>query len=252
MVDLKPMLKRVPGASSLYHWALLRSAGLALKWRPADDIFREIWKGNGWGGRGSISGPGSDLEQTKVVRKDLPALCDDFGIHSMLDVPCGDFHWMKHVDLGNVDYAGADIVTELIDQNAQYCMSNIHFCTLDLIKDALPTVDLVFCRDCLVHLSYKDTYLALGNICKSGSTYLLTTTFTGRQCNFNIATGQWRPINLQVSPFLFPPPLKLINEECTQRDGAYSDKAIGLWQVSDIRESLTRNSNWPRMHLSVP
>lgn len=237
---LKTIIKRVPGANLLYHWALLRSAGQSLKWKPTDQIFREIWRGNGWGGRASISGPGSDLEQTRVVRKDLPALCADFGIHSILDIPCGDFYWMKHVDFGTVHYAGADIVTELVEQNAQYCTSNIQFCTLDLIKDTLPIADLVLCRDCLVHLSYKDTFAALGNICKSGSTYLLTTTFTVRERNLDIATGQWRPINLQVGPFFFPPPLKLINEECTQHDGAYSDKSMGLWKVADIRESMTR------------
>jgi hypothetical protein len=34
----------------------------------------------------------------------------------LLDIPCGDFNWMKLLNLG-VDYIGADIVGELIAEN---------------------------------------------------------------------------------------------------------------------------------------
>jgi len=85
---------------------------------------------------------------------------------------------MKHVDLDGIDYTGADIVADLILGNGQYEASKVHFCILNLIDDKLPKIDLVFCRDCLVHLSFRDTFRALHNICDSGSIYLLTTTFT--------------------------------------------------------------------------
>ena len=35
----------------------------------------------------------------------------------MLDIPCGDFYWMKEVDLKDIEYIGADIVDELIKKN---------------------------------------------------------------------------------------------------------------------------------------
>jgi hypothetical protein len=46
--------------------------------------------------------------------------------------------------------------------------------------------------------SVNDIFLALNNICESNSKYLLTTTFTERSCNADIATGQWRTLNLQI------------------------------------------------------
>jgi hypothetical protein len=102
-------------------------------------------------------------------------------------------------------------------------------------KDSLPAVDMVFCRDLLVHLSYADAFAALRNLRASGSTYLFTTTFTRRSRNFDIpTTGEWRPLNLQLAPFGFSEPLTLINEKCTEGDGSWSDKGLGLWRISDL------------------
>ena len=36
---------------------------------------------------------------------------------SMLDIPCGDFHWMKEIELPLDHYMGADIVKPLIEEN---------------------------------------------------------------------------------------------------------------------------------------
>jgi hypothetical protein len=96
----------------------------------------------------------------------------------------------------------------------------------------LPSVDLIFCRDCLVRLSFANIRSAIANIKASGLTYLLTTTYPGRQ-NSDIATGEWRPINLQAKPFGFPPPLVLINEQCVVTPG-YRDKSMGLWRIADL------------------
>ena len=157
----------------------------------------------------------------------------------MLDVPCGDFFWMKSVDMGDVSYTGADIVEKLIAENsARYGGEKVKFRHLNLLQDNLPKVDLVFCRDCLVHFSKGDVRKALENICKSQSQYLLTTTFTDRTSNADIVTGEWRPLNLEVEPFNLAKPIEVINEDCTQADGIYQDKALGLWRVEDIRRSL--------------
>jgi hypothetical protein len=231
---LKQIVKQIPGVLSAYHFA----ESLKLKGRTAEDVFTDIRRRNKWHGTDSVSGTGSDLFQTRVVRSELPAVCRYFAVHSMLDIPCGDFHWMKHVDLEGVNYTGADIVTELILVNGQYEASNVHFCKLNLIDDKLPKVDLVLCRDCLVHLSFRDTFIALHNICNSDSTYFLTTTFTSLSHNRDIATGQWRRLNLEIPPFSFPPPLKTINEECTHGDSAFSDKSLGLWRVEDVKRMI--------------
>ena len=64
---------------------------------------------------------------------------------------------------------------------------------------------------------------------------LLATTFTGRTENLDIATGgDWRPLNLQIPPFSFPPPLRLVNEGCTEGRNMFTDKSLGFWRLADL------------------
>jgi hypothetical protein len=48
----------------------------------------------------------------------MPVLVEELGVRTFLDIPCGDFYWMKEVKLGVELYIGADIVSEAIDSNA--------------------------------------------------------------------------------------------------------------------------------------
>lgn len=201
---------------------------------PPERIFTRYYQINRWGDDESVSGAGSNLQQTAEVRRVLPGLLAELGVQSLLDVPCGDFNWLKLVPL-DVDYIGGDIVAELVARNeAEYGNERRRFLRLDLLEDALPVVDLIFCRDCLVHLSEAHVCRALANIRASGATYLLTTTFPARQVNEDIPTGWWRPLNLCRPPFNFPTPLRLIDEQCPNPD--YPDKHLGLWRVADIPE----------------
>jgi len=122
--------------------------------------------------------------------------------------------------------------------------SGVWFRKLDLIRDRLPKVDLILCRDCLVHLCFADIVRALDNICDSRSGFLLTTTFTERRENHDIATGQWRFLNLEAAPFTLPRPLKVINEGCTEGEGVWGDKSLGLWRIADIREGAAIAANF--------
>lgn len=92
------------------------------------------------------------MTQTAEIRRLLPLLIGDLDVKTMLDIPCGDWHWMKDVPL-LTDYIGADIVPELVEQNQQlYGNETYRFLNLDLIRDDLPKVDLVLSRDVLVNL----------------------------------------------------------------------------------------------------
>ncbi len=95
-------------------------------------------------------------------------------------------------------------------------------------------VDLIFCRDCLVHFSNDNILKTFENLKNTGSKYILTTTFTECDENIDIVTGDWRIINLTLAPFNLPEPLQIINENCTEGDGAFSDKSLGLWKISDL------------------
>ena len=200
-----------------------------------DEVFDEIYKKNKWGDPDSASGKGSNLLQTATLRAELPVLLKRYGIQSILDLPCGDFFWMREIDLTGIQYIGADIVDSLTaDNRHKYGSENRQFETLNLIEDQLPKVDLIFVRDCLVHLSEDKVFKALNNIKASGSTYLLTTDFPMTSENINIMTGQWRRINLLKQPFMLPEPADQIVENCTEDSGGFSDKRMALWRIENI------------------
>jgi CheR methyltransferase, SAM binding domain len=192
------------------------------------DVFTAIYKKNTWGDSSSVSGVGSNDVQTNYITQVLPELFAQFGVQSVLDIPCGDFYWMNKVNLEGLTYVGADIVEELISvNNKTYAKDGISFKSLNLIEDALPNVDLIFCRDCLVHLSLPQIEASLQNMRKSGSRYLLTTSFMERYNNKDIVTGNWRPINLTQAPFNLKT-IHVLNEQCTEDEGKYDDKSLIL------------------------
>lgn len=198
------------------------------------ETFRHIFRTGHWRSE-ELSGTGASLSQTAAIAQELPGLLHELGVDVMLDLPCGDFAWMRHLHLPVSKYIGADIVPELVDANQQrYGDERRSFMVLDLTADPLPPAELLFCRDCLVHLSFEDIGKALGNIRRSGIIYLLTTTFPDCAENEDITTGDWRLINLERPPFSFPAPLRLIDEQCTEGSGRYRDKSLGLWRVSDL------------------
>ena len=214
---------------------------IRLKWqdfqnsmRSRKAVFENIYNKSRWGNKETKSGTGSTLASTQKIIDTLPHILHKYAIKAMLDIPCGDFNWMKEVNIGTAQYTGADIVPAIINENnRKYSSPARTFIVADLAEDHLPKVDLIFCRDCLVHLSYNDIHKALQNIHHSGATYLLATTFSSHN-NIDIITGNWRPINLQAPPFNLPSPIEIINEDCTESEGKYTDKALALWHVKDI------------------
>lgn len=236
MALLRRVAHAMPFARRLYR--VIRDSYLRYRLRDVDieTIFTDIYCGHQFGGRHSASGPGSELDQTGVIVREIPRLCGELAVSTMLDIPCGDFHWMSTVDLSGIEYVGADVVKQLVAENARkYRRTGVAFRQLNIRRDALPKVDLVLCRDCLVHFSFEDAFAAIDNICRSRSEYLLTTTFVSRTSNRDIVTGQWRTINLEIPPFDFPEPVRIICEACTEVEGEYRDKALGLWRVEDLR-----------------
>lgn len=201
--------------------------------------FARVFQENAFGGEISLSGRGSELNQTKKIMEEIPNLLKAFSITSLVDIPCGDQNWISKVDLGEIRYIGADIVSELIEKNNKaFYGGNRSYIELDITRKVPPRSDLVLCRDLLVHLSTKEITNSLRNIKRSGSTYLLTTTFTGNRDYKNLPFISrhvgWRPINLEVYPFNFPKPLQILNEGCTEGDGAFADKSLGLWRLEDL------------------
>jgi SAM-dependent methyltransferase len=210
-----------------YYWLKYR--------RPLEDIFTEIYSYGGWRGKESVSGQGSDLSHTVVVRQELPLILKELNIKTILDAPCGDFNWMKTILPDHCSYTGIDIVEELIRKNTElYGGSERSFRKLDLCSDSLPKVDLIISRDCLAHLSNKAAKLAIENFRASGSRYLLTTTYPNTARNEDTFSGWWRPLNLQLAPIGMPEPIRLIRENPeVPKEDPHFDKHMALWKLAD-------------------
>jgi hypothetical protein len=205
--------------------------------------FTRMYETNLWDNTESRSGDGSSLAATAGVREGLPGLFRQLGVRRLLDVPCGDFHWMAHVDLaaaGVVAYVGGDVVEAIVASNrTRYETASRIFVQVDLTTGPLPVVagaaaDAVLCRDCLVHLSFANIARALGVVRSSGARYLITTTFLEHTVNTDVADGDWRMLNLERAPFNFATPVAVLLEGCEEEGGAYADKALGAWRVSDL------------------
>jgi hypothetical protein len=197
--------------------------------------FERIYETNLWSDPESRSGVGSSLDATRVVRAELPKVLRRLEARTLLDVPCGDFTWMARVDLSGIDYTGGDIVSTIVEKNNRlYSSSTRRFIDLDLTRDALPAADVLLCRDCLVHLSYANIRAVLANVARSSIRYLLTTSFPGRNDNYDVADGDWRALDLEAPPFSFPEPVLTIVEECEEEDGTYADKSLLAWSVADL------------------
>lgn len=198
--------------------------------------FERIHETNLWGADTSVSGVGSELDATAAIRERLPGLLKEFGVRSLLDAPCGDHRWMASLDLDLERYVGMDIVPSIVEAlqeryRGDPCRS---FVLADLTRDALPRCDLILSRDCLVHFSFATLVRAMRNLKASGAIWLLATTFPELEHNDDIEDADWRPLNFEAAPFRWPAPVEIINERCAEADGAYADKSLGLWRLTDL------------------
>lgn len=189
------------------------------------EVFTNHYRTNFWQNPESVSGAGSTLKNTKYIRELLPEVMAAYKIRSVLDIPCGDLNWAKHVKWPK--YIGADIVPELVEAT-KAANPTFDLRVLDITKDSLPKVDLVLCRDLLVHFSNADVRRALDNIRASGAKFLLATTFPLHENSGDMETGRWRPLNL-ASFWGLPDPLEYISEEFKHQE--FNDKSLGLWRI---------------------
>jgi hypothetical protein len=200
-------------------------------------IFERIYDQNLWGNAESASGGGSSTTGTDAIRRELPMVFERYGIRSLLDAPCGDFHWMKHV-AGTLDrYIGVDIVRDLIGRNERlYGTHRMHFVCADIVTDRLPRADAVLCRDCFIHLPTRLIRSALANFRASGMRYLLLTSDRDVEAYHDIAIGSFRPINFLRPPFSFPEPLYVLNES------PGGNRQLCLWELESLFASAPNAS----------
>ncbi len=211
---------RAPGAQELL-----------LLLRPRQKVFEKAYSAQAWGSVESRSGKGSELGATESLRLYLPEVFERLDVKIFLDAPCGDWNWMRTVDLSGVEYVGADVVPSVIKRNHDvYSKENVRFIVADLTRDTLPKADLILCRDCWVHLSFEDIAKMTANFRRSRAEYLLVSDSPHVRRNENKMTGRdWRHLNLSLAPFNFPAPLE-------RRKDHYSSVPfyVSLWRIEDL------------------
>lgn len=193
-------------------------------------VFTNIFRKNWWNNAESRSGWGAEMRRTVAIRAALPLFVQRHSIRSLLDAPCGDFHWMQHVEWPDgFRYVGGDIVHDLIvDNRGKY--PGTEFMELNVLSDPLPAVDSWFARDLMIHFPDEAIRTALDQFRRSGIRYLLATTYPNARRNTDIKFGQVRHLNLCAPPFNLPPPFEVLRED----DDPQTGRVIGAWQRSDI------------------
>lgn len=198
------------------------------------EVFGRIYAENSWESDESRSGPGSSLAQTRHVREAVEEVIKSLGIARVLDAACGDFSWMRLVNMHGASYTGMDVVPALIEHlQSTYGTEDgsRSFVLGDMTTATLPASDLIIARDVLGHLSAAHGLQALRNFKASGARWLLTTSFAASRCNFDIPDGDWRAVNLAAEPYALGAPAGLFVENGVAPTDQYSDKALALYDL---------------------
>ena len=233
---IKRILSNIPGGSqAMQVYSNLRFR-IYYTFKNREDLFTAYYKNKHWGGQEVFSGPGSTVEYTENIRKEIPRLIKHLRIQRILDAPCGDYNWFRLIPRKkNVSYRGADIVEPLIRRNQDlFKNENTEFIKLDVTKDRLPDADLWICRDCLLHFSDKDIIKTINNFFRSNIRYLLTSTYTESGINKDIPTGRFRFLKLNLPPFSFCDPLLFIDDWIK----GHPVKKMGLWEKNTLYEAF--------------
>ena len=221
------------------YWALFPSEVHYMRPHPSErreDAFTQIYSTNEWRAVESKSGSGSTMEATAGVRKHLPGLLCDLSVRTFLDAPCGDFHWMRTIQLPpGVRYIGADIVPDLVRKLQEEASGPRYtFMAADIVTGPLPEADLWMCRATLFHLPNADIASVLRRFRGGKVKYVLTTNHNFCHRNLDVNFGGFRYINLRKPPFNLPKPLRQFDEY----GGRGPPCVLALWSREQIPPSL--------------
>jgi 2-polyprenyl-3-methyl-5-hydroxy-6-metoxy-1,4-benzoquinol methylase len=182
-------------------------------------IFTTIYKSKHWVQNSSLlpkefisaSGHGSNIntKQHNELTFNFLELIKNYKINSILDMPCGDFLWIKNIiQNSKIDYLGVDIVDELIANNKKlYQNENINFEISDIVDfKTSKKFDLVLIRDLFIHIKNIDITKILHNLKLMNIKYVALNSYMNEK-NIDVIIGQHRKINLLIEPFNLKEPI---------------------------------------------
>ena len=202
-------------------------------------IFTSIYKSNHWvqNSEGlpekfvSVSGHGSNINtaQYKNLNFNFNKMLEKFDINSIIDMPCGDFLWIKNTILEKkIKYLGIDIVDELIFKNNKiYKNNHIEFLAKDIVDfKTEEKYDLVLIRDLFIHIKNSDIKKIINNIKKMQIKYIALNSYEINQ-NEDVVIGKHRKVNILSEPFNLPKPIFSFSDY-------EKDKFIYLYKIDHI------------------
>jgi hypothetical protein len=156
------------------------------------EIFTNVYQNKLWGAASPenespfYSGPGSSDPQivdpyVETVQRFFASLPTK---KKAVDLGCGDFRVGSRIVDSFDSYTACDVVPELILFNRRYWQHlPVEFSVVDLVKDEIPTGDVLILRQVLQHLSNDDISKFTQSIPR-GFSYLLLTEHLPSESNF--------------------------------------------------------------------
>ena len=163
-------------------------------------IFNTIYKQKIWAG--GTSGSGSNPAILQGYMSFLEKFIRDNKITSIADIGCGDWQYMRLVNLKGVTYTGYDVASPVIEANQQkFSAPNIDFVLYDGNFAEIKAADLAICKDVLQHLPNKNIFNFIENIKKFKYVLVANDIADNMTTNVDIPMGQCRPLDLRLPPF---------------------------------------------------
>lgn len=169
-------------------------------------FFDRHYAKGGWGASNFGSGPGSTVEHTKEYVKLINQILQEPSpIKRIVDIGCGDWEFMQHVNLTGKEYIGIDVSKLIVDRNTQkFSKPNVSFLNLNPVFDDIPDGDIFFMKDVLQHLPDNHVDTILKKLIKKKGWALITNDGTRENTPKQISTGRHRNLNVLLPPFNFP------------------------------------------------
>jgi hypothetical protein len=200
-----------------------------------EELFTEIYKNNSWGSPETVSGPSSTLERTEEFRAEFPNLLQELEIKSIVDCGCGDWNWMKTVNLTGIQYLGLEIIQPLVESlETEFSAENIKFEKLNILQEPPETADLWLARDFLCFYASREIKRFFEIFLESKSKFLALTTVDTEQPFNPTLTGFWKPLNLFSEPFKMPEPMY----EIPDGQQWFRNKKLVIYNRQQIHEWL--------------
>lgn len=195
-----------------------------------ESIFTHIVKSKLWSDQETPCGPGSYVANAMPIIQALPQWFGRHQIASIADFGCGDFNWLRLVDLAGKSYDGYDVVKDLIEQaRTKHGTASIRFHHADAFAINHAPVDIVICKDVFIHFPTGMVLQALHRIRKTGSSYLASNSYPGAHNeNRRVQVGDWDCIDLEAAPFHLGCPLERIDVS----EPGFPRKLFCLWRLN--------------------